>query len=179
MSAPSGTGERGRGRGQRSRGAGRSSGGGGREAAPLAAQMRQLNRLQEPKEMATLRRFKDLGATQVRSIYGASGLLSEEVQLPAWACACVDMVVDTATFVSVLVAENALNAHRERQNTVRAYERRFVRLGENRHGVAWADYSPEEKRVLTLSQKEWNSFRAREGHAEPSGSEVPPANPEE
>jgi len=154
----------------RARGSGRGGGssnsrGGANNGVPLAAQMRQVTRLQEPDEMAVLRRYRDVGASQVRSVYGATGLLDREIQVSAEAINRLrpNAGATAPTFVPVLVADNALGAFRQEQERERALARREVRLPEARRRVSWTSLSPEERRVLLLSQKEYNSFRASRG----------------
>jgi len=149
------------------RGSGRGRGGaraprGGANAAPLASQMKQVLRLEEPKEMAVIRRFKDLGASQIKSIYGLTGLLEQEVKV-APEVASSEGYTNGETFISILDAENALHKLQERQARERALARREVRLPEPRRRASWAQLTAEEKRVLMLSQKEFNSFRAAQG----------------
>lgn len=146
------TGGRGRGRGGGP--APRSGPRGGGNAPPLAAQLRQLDRLQEPEEMAILRRYKDLGASQVRSTYGVGGLLDRQVQI---------LREGTLGWVSVAEADNALQQKKLLLERERALARQEARLPENRRRRSWSQLAPEDRRVLLLSQKEWNSFRARTG----------------
>jgi len=155
-----------RGRGG-ARGANRGRGGakaprGGANVAPLASQMKQVLRLEEPKEMAILRRLKDLGASQVRSTYGLTGLLEQEVKVPS-AVALEEGYGAGVDFISMLDAENALAKLASRKERERALARREVRLPEHRRSMSWGQLSTEEKRVLTLSQKEYNLFRASLG----------------
>lgn len=161
MSAP-GSSRGARGGGGRGRG-GPSGARGGAQGAPLAAQMRQVLRLEEPKEMAVLRRFKDLGAVQVRSVYGQTGLLSQEIctmgpEGPEW---CTLLEAEQRE------AERAASVARER-----ALARRETRLPETRRRVSWGSLTPEEKRVLLFSQKEYDSFRASS-----RGTQAPQAGP--
>jgi hypothetical protein len=74
-----------------------------------------------------------------------------------------DRAVNGPVFVSVLVADNALNAHKVRQERERALARREVRLPEARRRASWGSLTPEERSLLLLSQKEYNSFRASQG----------------
>jgi len=172
-----------RGRGG-ARGAGRGRGGvraprGGANAAPLASQMKQVLRLEEPKEMAILRRLSDLGASQIRSVYGKTGLLDQEVKVPHAVAAGEGYPVneDFDGFISILDAENALSKREERVVRERALARREVRLPEARRRLSWGQLSGEERRVLELSQKEFNSFRASLG-GQPAtaggGAQAPP-----
>jgi hypothetical protein len=146
------TGGRGRGRGggPAPRGGNR----GGANAPPLAAQLRQLDRLQEPEEMAVLRRYKDIGASQVRSSYGVGGLLDRQVQIP-------DVATGNLVWVSVAQADNTLQQKKLQQERERALARQEARLPADRRRRSWSQLAPEDRRVLLLSQKEWNSFRAR------------------
>jgi len=158
----------------RGRGSGRARGRGrggpakqvrGGQAPPLAAQLKQLDRLQEPDEMAVLRRYRDLGATQIQSTYGLSGLLDRRVQIPSVHAARVARGVDPGgvVFVSLLQADQALQLLRAEEERERALARREVRLPEGRRRLSWGQLTPDERRVLLLSQKEFNSFRARQG----------------
>jgi hypothetical protein len=104
--------------------------------------------------MAVIRRYKDLGASQVRSTYGLGGLLDREVQV------IQDGVL---AWVSVAEADNALQQKKLLQERERALARQEARLPENRRRRSWGQLAPEDKRVLLLSQKEYNSFRARTG----------------
>jgi len=178
---------RGSGRGNRGRGRGR----GGlaprvqAQPAPLAVQMRQILRLEEPKEMAVLRRFKNLGATQVRSTYGQTGLLEMEVKLatkwlehPAVGGASGPLsTYDEGDFVNLPDAELALELVGELAERERALARREVRLPEARRRVSWSGLTPDEKRVLRLSQKEYNSFRTAQGGAGAAAAVNPPPPP--
>jgi hypothetical protein len=162
MSAPRG-GASGRARG-RGRG-GSTAARGGSQGPPITAQLRQLNRLQEPEEMPLLRHFRDLGATQIHSVYGQSGLLDRQVQLPPEAFASAGVrVPEGPTLVSVLMAENLLAQRAERKKREIALGRRSARLGAERAETPWDDLSQEERRVLLLSQKEFNSFRTTGGN---------------
>jgi hypothetical protein len=64
-------------------------------------------------------------------------------------------------WVSRLQAENIKLALAARELTTRRESRRAVRLEAARHQVAIADLTPEELRLLDLSQKDWDRFRAR------------------
>jgi hypothetical protein len=168
----------------RARGSGRGGGssnsrGGANMGIPLAAQMRQVTRLQEPDEMAVLRRYRDIGASQVRSTYGTSGLLDRQIQIPAEAINRLRPNSATeAQFVPVLVADNALGALRQEQERERALARREVRLPEARRRASWGSLTPDERRILLLSQKEYTLFRASQGgsaSATPAPAARPPA----
>jgi len=124
----------------------------GSNAPPLAAQLRQLDRLQEPEEMTVLRRYKDLGASQVRSVYGLGGLLNREVQINH---------TGELVWVSVAQADSAMQQLKLQQERERALARQEVRLPADRRRRSWSQLAPDDRRILLLSQKEYNSFRAR------------------
>jgi len=144
------TGGRGRGRGGGPAPRGKATK--GSNAPPIAAQFGQLDRLQEPEEMTVLRRYKDLGASQVRSVYGLGGLLNREVQINHTG----EMV-----WVSVAQADSAMQQLRLQQERERALARQEARLPADRRRRSWSQLAPDDRRILLLSQKEYNSFRAR------------------
>lgn len=159
---PNGGAPRGRGSG-RARGTGRGgtqrgAGGGG---PPLAAQMRQLNRLNEPDEMTLFRRYRDLEVLQVRSTYGPMGLLERQLLLSPTTLHRVGQPADQPVWLGVLQVDtlrSQIELGRERE---RALARRADRLPQGRRNAPWEQLTPEERRVLLLSQKEFNSFRAQ------------------
>jgi len=163
--APRGRGS-GRARGRGGRGGNTNSRGGGNQP-PLAAQLRQLDRLQEPDEMAVLRRYSDLDAIQVRSTYGRTGLLDRQVLIPGSVLALANPNADpeTEAWVNLLQADAVLAAQRRVAERDRALSRREARLPQARWRATWDQLTPEERRILLLSQKEFNSFRARTGSA--------------
>jgi len=152
-----------RGRGRGRAGYAPRTGRGGAQAPPLAAQLRQLDRLQEPDEMAVLRRYKDLGATQVRSTYGVGGLLDRQVQITDQG---------NLVWVGIAQADNAIQQVNLLKERERALARREARLPEARRRASWGQLTPEERRVLLLSQKDWNSFRARRAGTPPQQAEA-------
>jgi len=165
---------RGRGSG-RARGAGRggpAQQGRNTQGIPLAAQMRQVTRLQEPDEMAVIRRYKDVGASLVRSVYGPAGLLSREVQLPVASLMLIGINADGPRYVSLLQADNSLNAKKARDERQRALARREVRLPEARKRASWGSLSSQERSLLLMSQKEFNSFRAAGANPAPQATPV-------
>jgi len=176
MEAPRGNG---RGRG----GFGRGRGGGGapqrvQQAAPLASQMRQVLRLEEPKEMATLRRFVDLGATRVQSTYGRTGLLEQQVHVPRDVAIAqgYEDVASSGGYITLLDAEDAMSGLQARRERERMLARREVRLPEARRGLSIGQLTEEERRILRLSQKEYNSFRVSRGTGNvgaPAGAPAP------
>jgi len=168
----------------RGRGASRGRGAGGntgnqRGQAPLAAQLKQLERLQEPQEMAIIRRFKDLDVVQVRSVYGQAGLLNQEVMVPSKTMARVGQHVDQHKWISVLDATNLQVRFKAEEEQSRGIARREARLPKERSTVPWPDLTPEERRLCLLSQKDWNSFRAQQQgtKAESSASTAPTKAP--
>jgi hypothetical protein len=147
-------------------------------AVPLAAQMRQVLRLEEPKEMAILRRFKDLGASRVRSVYGQTGLLEQEVFVPSEVAlkAGYENVPTKGEYITLLDAEQELGALNERLERERALARREIRLPEARRRATWVQLTQDERRILLLSQKEWNSFRVSpRGGKVAAGAATPPS----
>jgi len=103
--------------------------------------------------MAIIRRYKDLGVTQVRSTYGVGGLLDRQVQMPSPDGGLV--------WMSVAQADNALQAKNLQMERERALARQEVRLPADRRRRSWSQLASDDKRILLLSQKEWNSFRSR------------------
>jgi hypothetical protein len=170
MSGLRGGGPAGRGRGQ-NRGGGNNATRGGNNA-PLAAQLRQLDRLQEPEEMSVFRRFRDLDVIQVQSTYGSMGLLDRKVLLSPGTLQKGGRTVDEPQWLSVLDADNLLAHIRAQAERERALSRRETRLPEARRRASWGSLTPEEKRILLLSQKEYNSFRAQQGTQTPSAGQA-------
>jgi len=111
--------------------------------------------------MAVFRRFADLEIGQVRSVYGPSGLLDRQVQIPAHVLTRMGRPAQVPVFVSMLDADNLLGQLRAQEVQERALARREVRLPEARRRLSWGQLSADERRVLLLSQKEYNSFRAQ------------------
>lgn len=156
----------GRGRG---RGGGLSAPRGGGQAPSLAAQVRQVNRLAEPDEMATFRRFRDMGCLHVRSTYGSTGLLDREVGFPApllrdhsetWA-RNITMGDDvTIVYVPLIGAESLRSAWEAWTSKERAIARIPTRLPD-RAGSTWEMLSQEERRICLLSNAEYQRFLAR------------------
>lgn len=148
-------GTRGRG-GQRGRSGRGGRGGGGPGAPPLAAQMRQIQRLEEPKEMALLRRYRDLGVTRVTSTYTLNGLVDQSLWIPTAAlppnCG-LEPGEGELTEISLLEAEDALLRKRDNEARERALNRAEARLG--RSYARWGDVPQEEKELLLLSNAEW------------------------
>jgi len=165
---------RGASRGGRGRGGGR---GGARapqggNGTPLAAQMRQIQRLEEPKELSLLRKYKDLGATRIRSVYGLNGLLQQEVFVPFSVAKGqgYEDVPPGGDYITLLDAEGALADKSAREERERMLARRKDRLAEGRRALSIGSLTDEETRVLRMSQKEYNSFRAAGSSAAPPQS---------
>lgn len=163
------------------RGRGRGRGGGFRpppQGAPsgapsLAAQMRQVDRLSEPEELKALRRFKDFGAVHVRSTYGLSGRLDWELGVPIHLLPRGGLSArgsDPVQYFRMLDAENALAVWTAEQDKERALSRRVARLPAARHETPWESLSQEERRLLLLSNRAYQSFRS--GEPEPSSSQA-------
>jgi len=116
--------------------------------------------------MAVLRRYSDLGASQVRSVYGVGGLLNREVQI---------LDQGNLVWVTVAQADNLYQQHKMLQERERALARQEARLPAERRRRSWSQLAPEDRRVLLLSQKEFNSFRARTGIGAGAAAEPPQA----
>jgi len=148
---------RGRGTG---RGRGNNRGGrGGAQGAPLAVQMRQLDRLQEPDEMAVLRRLKGI-ALRVRSTYGANGLLEREVGVSLLDAirsgVAENDAEDGINWVSLVDAEDLLLKKQADELLARRAARRATRLPANRQDVRIQNLTVEELTLLDMSQKDWD-----------------------
>jgi hypothetical protein len=165
----------GRGRGSRRGGAQGVPHNVGGAVAPLsvAAQLRQTARATEPEELKTLLLFKEMGAVQVRSTYGLSGRLSLEVGfdldcLPVGGLQARDTA--PVQFFDLLQVENAQRVWERAVLRDRALSRRAERLGPERANDLWETLSPEDRRILLLSNKDFQSFRGRA--AAPPGVQV-------
>lgn len=147
--------------GQRGGRGGPSPRGGGGNQPPLAAQMRQVQRLDEPKEMALFRRFKDLGLARVRSTYTPTGLVDQELLIPEQNVTPQWGDVDSLkgdvqgqhVVLTLLEAEDALASLHAAQQRERAVNRAPNRVG--RSG-SWGSFSPAEKEKLLLSNAEYS-----------------------
>jgi len=168
-------------RGNANRGRGRGGGRGGARApqqggTPLAAQMRQIQRLEEPKELSLLRKYKDLGATRIRSVYGLNGLLQQEVFVPAFVAKAqgYDDVSPGGDYITLLDAESAIAEKSAKDEVERMLGRRTERLPEGKRTLSIGSLSDEDRRILRMSQKEYNSFRTtRVGASAPTTSAAP------
>jgi len=124
--------------------------------------MRQLDRLQEPEELAVLRRLRGV-ALRIRSTYGANGLLEREVGVSkADALASgmgADDTIDGINWVSLVDAEDLL-LRRQKDEIISRRAGRRSRLPADRQAVAVDQLTAEEIRLLDLSQSAWERFRA-------------------
>jgi hypothetical protein len=152
-------GGRGRGRGGPNRGRGGKATTGGAQGVPLAAQMKQLQRLDEPKEMAIFRRFDKLGLVSVESVYGRTGLLQTNLRIPSsefkasWG---LNPAPGVATSILTLVqGEQVLRNIEAQEARERALSRRALRLGAADAALAWDDMSQDQKELLLLSNQEY------------------------
>jgi hypothetical protein len=95
--------------------------------------MRQLDRLNEPDEMALFRRYKALGPTRVMSTYGPLGPLDRKVAVPSsnfravWGLRPSDNVETTLTLLQCETVIASIERHAEAE---RLLSRRVARLGE-------------------------------------------------
>lgn len=150
---------RGRGRGGPSRGGGRKGTSGGAAGVPLAAQMKQLQRLDEPKEMSVFRRFAKLGLATVESVYGPTGLLETKLRIPSanfkplWG---LQPSAQPTTCLSLVQGEAALRAIEAQESRDRALSRRAGRLPADRASADWSVLTDQEKELLLLSNAEFN-----------------------
>jgi hypothetical protein len=123
---------------------------------PLAAQVRQMQRLSEPDEVTVLKRFANtVGAIRIRSEYAVSGLVSREIGILSDA--------GTMEWISIADAELRL-AVTERNRQLESYTARIpVRLaGIDPLPVDYAHCNDEQKGILRMSQAQYGAFRARE-----------------
>jgi len=132
--------------------------------------MRQIQRLEEPKELALLRKYKDLGATRIRSVYGLNGLLQQEVFVPAFIAKAqgYEDVPPSGEYITLLDAESAIAEISAKEEVDRMLGRRADRLPEGKRTLSIGSLSDEDRRILRMSQKEYNSFRAGVTPAAPS-----------
>jgi len=148
----------GRGRGG-PRGRGKPARGGG-NAPPLAAQMKQLQRLDEPSEMALFRRYRALGPTQVISTYGPLGLLDQKVVVPStnfrtsWGVRCAAAPAVT-TNLTLIQCETSLAGIARAEEETRLLTRRVTRLAAQFHTVPLGDLPVAELDKLSLSNAEF------------------------
>lgn len=132
---------------------------GNASALPLSVQMRQMEKLNEPPEVAIIRRMSPIGAITVSSVYGATGLLERTVQVavssvnPAWGLTIPEGA--TTVSLSMLAAEGYLRQAQDLEVRERVLRRRAARLPEGRRETAYEQLSGEEVRLLTLSNKDW------------------------
>lgn len=115
---------------------------------PLAAQLRQVERATEPREEKLLREYRIINAELCRGTYGPSGPIAYELRVGGeW------ITILHASTLKV-AAETAL-----RQQT--ALARATSRLG--RAIPTWDGASAEDRRILLMTQKEFNSLCAASG----------------
>jgi len=173
---------RGRGRGgnatrggnQTARGAPRAQ---GANAPLVATQLRQLERLQEPDEMAVLRRFSGsngIGALRIRSEYSLTGLVSRQVGI-------MNADGSALEWITLEAAELQLNLKEAARQRATWEARRVPRLTEL--GVAqaaipatFAACSEQQKTYLRMSQTEWSRFLAPRRAQAAAGNGQAPAS---
>jgi hypothetical protein len=152
-------------RGGRRGGAAQRGGRGGAQApragnqVPMSVELRRMERLGEPDELAIVRKFADIRASFVRSTYGVTGLALREIGI---------MAEDGGSlhWIPVLEAETRLAAYRARQQ-ISTYEGRIsVRLAnEDPVPGSYAACSEQQKLILRMSQTEYNRrFPAQTGN---------------
>jgi hypothetical protein len=120
--------------------------------------MRQVQRLEEPKEMAMFRRFKDMSLARVRSTYTSTGLIDQDLLFPkqAYTSEWGDSsgYTDEGQYyvLSLLEAEDALASIELSRSKKRAVARAETRLG--RSG-SWSSFTEAEREKLLLSNAEY------------------------
>jgi hypothetical protein len=147
--------------GRGGRGGGNNPRGGRAGALPLAAQMRQVQRLDEPKEMAMFRRFRDLSLQRVRSVYTPSGLVDQDLLVLAdditqdWGdvSSLKGTLEGKFAVLSLLEAEDALSNLHAAQQRQRAVDRAPARLHKT---GSWSQFTAQEREKLLLSNAEFS-----------------------
>jgi len=104
----------------------------------------------EPEEVRILRKFARIGATYIQTVYTLSGLSSRLIAIPIAGSSGFDLV-------ELTVAESRLSEFVELQRRQIYLDRRSKRLPKDRHNVGWEDLTPEEKRILSLTQPKYNA----------------------
>jgi len=121
--------------------------------------MKQLQRLDEPKEMALFRRFAKLGLVAVESIYGQVGLLETKLRVPSgnfkasWGLVCGR---GETTMLTLVQGETVLRNLENSEARERALGRRLGRLGEAFSLTPWGNLTEEQQDILLLSNAEYN-----------------------
>jgi hypothetical protein len=114
-------------------------------------------------------RFKELDPDAVRVTRFRNGTVIEEVFL--------NDSNGVGHWVSSVKAEEALSYKRHLDQIFRAVLRAKVRLGRVITEDEFHKLSKEDKRILLMSQKEYNSFRALQGGKGPQGPQTGPGGP--
>jgi len=126
--------------------------------------MRQIERFQEPWELRELRRFADIGATQIRSIYDLSGRIHTEFRVDG-------------KWISTFEASGLKEKAEALKHMIMLSNRSQARLGKAIPVSDIGNLTPVQLEHLKMSQKDWNLFRRQQN----VGNEVPvlqgPATP--
>lgn len=141
---------------------------GAAQAAPLAAQLRQLDRETGPEEPRLLRKYAPLGYIRIRSEYGPAGLVQREVgRLRA------DNTMEWFPLHQVDLELEIHNRSVEAERLLARGQQRLGRLLTTLTGVNDADM-----RILRMSNKDFQSFRSsRGGSTSTQVEEESPENP--
>jgi len=157
--------------GRGGRGGGNAPRGGGAGAPPLVAQMRQVQRLDEPKELAFFRRYHALAPVQVMSVYGPSGLLDQKLVVstnafkPHWG---LKPSSSETTTLTLLQAEGIRLAIESEEARTRACSRAPARLG--KPVASWSSFTAPEQQKLLLSNSEYSRLYPSSGNGEGGAS---------
>jgi hypothetical protein len=116
----------------------------------MSVELRRTEKLLEPEETGLLKKFASIGATFVRSTYGANGLALREVG--------VTSVEGVLTWIQVIEAETRL-ATAAAAAQLRTFEARIpVRLANVAAAdrpATWAACTADQKDILRMSQAEY------------------------
>jgi hypothetical protein len=116
--------------------------------------LRQAQRLAEPEDLKILRIYAPIGADRIRSEYSSEGLLNREVRVPARSFG-----FDTK-WVSLTDAAELLRRKTVEDQTVMYVSRALTRLGLEVTPERLGDLTPEQMRIIRLSQRAYNeAFR--------------------
>jgi hypothetical protein len=127
----------------------------------MSVEMKRMERLAEPDELALVRKFASIRASFVRSTYGLNGLAYREVGI------LPEDGSEAITWIPVLEAETRVAAAEARRQLATYEGRIATRLaGEDPVPRDYAHCSDAQKAILRLSQTEYNRrFPAQAGNA--------------
>jgi hypothetical protein len=120
--------------------------------------MRQLQRLDEPKEMALFRRFSSLKPATIESVYGPTGLLETKLRIPSvefkphWG---VNPAQSGSTVLTLVQGEQVLRSIEAHESKERALGRQEARLPVSRRKASWSQLAEPDRELLLLSNAEY------------------------